>query len=46
MKIAKLHKEKSKGLYGKEKPSLNGELVAGAVLRCEEPRSKMEPQTE
>lgn len=29
----------------KEKPSVNGELVAGTILGCEEPGSKMEPQT-
>ena len=46
MKIIKLHKEEQRIVLRKEKPSVNGELVTGAVLTCEEPRSKMELQTE
>lgn len=46
MKIIKLHKEEQRVVLRKEKPSANGELVAEAVIGCEEPRSKTGPWTE
>lgn len=43
MKIIKFHNEEQRVVLRKEKLSVKGELAAGAVLGCEEPKSKMEP---
>lgn len=43
MKINKFHNEEQRIVLQKEKLSVKGELAAGAVLGCEEPKNKIEP---